>query len=76
MYSCSLTLGPVFVFVTLPLRLREGVRMYCVQPVLPILGLRPIVLVYCNPSLLGYIMKVTPLLGCAVFLYSFDFLDT
>jgi hypothetical protein len=34
--------------------------MHCVQPVLPILGLRPIGLVYCNPSLLGYIMKVTP----------------
>jgi hypothetical protein len=25
-------LGPVFVFVTLPLRLREGVRMYCNSP--------------------------------------------
>jgi hypothetical protein len=36
------------------------VRMYCVQPVQPTLGLRPIGLVYCNPSLLGYIMKVTP----------------
>jgi hypothetical protein len=36
--------------------------MYYVQPVQPILGLRPIGLVYCNPSLLGYIMKVTPLI--------------
>jgi hypothetical protein len=40
--------------------LMESVRMYCVQPVQPTLGLRPIGLVYCNPSLLGYIMKVTP----------------
>jgi hypothetical protein len=60
------------VFVTLLLRLREGVRMYCVQPVQPILGLRPIGLVYCNPSLLGYIMKVTPLIRvCGVSLHTY-----
>jgi hypothetical protein len=44
--------------------------MYYVQPIQPILGLRPISLVYCNPSLLGYIMKVTPLIRvCGVSLH-------
>jgi hypothetical protein len=33
------------------------------------MGVRPIGLVHCNPSLIGYIIKVTPYSGCAVFLH-------
>jgi hypothetical protein len=36
----------------------DDVRIY--SPVRPILGVRHIGLVHCNPSLIGYIMKVTP----------------
>jgi hypothetical protein len=42
------------VFVTLPLRLREGVTIVTA-------GVQPIDLCTdCNPSLLGFIMKTTP----------------
>jgi hypothetical protein len=57
----SVTPRPARCSASVSVRLRVVfVKMYCVQPVQPILGLRPIGLVYCNPSLLGYIMKVTP----------------